>query len=143
MIDTLPKKYHSKIRSISDGKMVILMDTMKQRIHFYHDLNNHTYFFEEPQYDNPQAAKFLKKLTQPVDVKIKILQDINERLVAENDNEDFITADTINHVCSMYLFENKEKNYKNEDVFFLLRYAISGNPVGAPTGDIGEVIGLK
>ena len=43
----------------------------------------------------------------------------------------------------MYLFENKEKDWKNEDVFFLLRYAISGNPVGAPTGDIGEVIGLK
>lgn len=43
----------------------------------------------------------------------------------------------------MYLFENQDRNWKNEDVFFLLRYAISGNPVGAPTGDIGEVIGLN
>ena len=43
----------------------------------------------------------------------------------------------------MYLYENRDKKYKNEDVFFLLRYAISGNPVGAPTGEICEVIGYK
>ena len=42
----------------------------------------------------------------------------------------------------MYLYENKERNWKNEDIFFLLRFAITGNPVGAPTGEIAEVIGL-
>ena len=46
-------------------------------------------------------------------------------------------------MCSMYLYENKEKGFKNEDVFFLLRYAITGNPVGAPTADICNVIGFK
>ena len=61
----------------------------------------------------------------------------------ENHTADFIVSDEINKICSAYLYENREKNWKNEDVFFLLRYAISGNPVGAPTGDIGEVIGLK
>jgi hypothetical protein len=44
----------------------------------------------------------------------------------------------------MYLFENaKKKNLKNEDVFFLLRFAITGNPVGAPIGEICEIIGQK
>ena len=43
----------------------------------------------------------------------------------------------------MYLYENRDRKFKNEDVFFLLRYAITGNPVGAPTGDICEVIGYK
>ena len=43
--------------------MLLIMDTMKKRIHFYKDLNNHTYFFEEPVYNNPQAEKFLKKLS--------------------------------------------------------------------------------
>jgi len=28
-------------------------------------------------------------------------------------------------------------------VFFLVRYAITGNPVGAPIGEIGEVIGKE
>lgn len=32
---------------------------------------------------------------------------------------------------------------KNEDVFFLFRYAMTGNPVGAPIGDISEVIGKE
>ena len=44
----------------------------------------------------------------------------------------------------MYLYEQNKKpnfSYKNEDIFFLFRYAITGNPVGAPIGDISEVIG--
>jgi len=28
------------------------MDMMKIRIHFYHDMNNHTYFFEKPDLTN-------------------------------------------------------------------------------------------
>lgn len=53
-------------------------------------------------------------------------------------------ADTVNKTCSIYLYENaKQNNYKNEDVFFLLRFAISGNPVGAPVGDICDIIGSK
>lgn len=32
---------------------------------------------------------------------------------------------------------------KNEDVFFLLRFVVTGNHVGAPIGDICEIIGLK
>ena len=44
----------------------------------------------------------------------------------------------------MYLFENaKKNNLKNEDVFFLLRFVITGNPVGAPIGEICEIIGQK
>jgi len=47
----------------------------------------------------------------------------------------------MNRVCSEYLF--KEKIYNNEDVFYLIRFALSGNPVGAPMADIAEVIGKQ
>ena len=53
-----------------------------------------------------------------------------------------VDKDQINKICSLYLYENQDRNLKNEDVFFLLRFAVTGNPVGAPTGDICEVIGL-
>lgn len=59
--------------------------------------------------------------------------------------EDF-SALEINKACSYYLYEQNQKpdfSYKNEDVFFLFRYAMTGNPVGAPIGDISEVIGKK
>jgi hypothetical protein len=92
-------------------------------------------------YDKPQSQKFLKKLSQPSETKIQILQDLIKLL--EGQCSEQISCDEINRICSMYLYENQSKGWKNEDVFFLLRYAISGNPVGAPTGDIGEVIGLK
>ena len=52
------------------------MDMMKIRIHFYSDLNLHTYFFEQPRYDSEIGLKFLKKLKQPNDVKCEILADL-------------------------------------------------------------------
>jgi hypothetical protein len=51
------------------------------------------------------------------------------------------TAETMNKLCSEYLY--KAKVYNNEDVFYLIRFALSGNPVGAPMADIAEVIGKK
>ena len=52
------------------------MDMMKVRIHFYKDLLNHTYFFEDPFYNTEHAKKFVKKLKQPPEIKIKILYDL-------------------------------------------------------------------
>ena len=52
------------------------MDMMKIRIHFYKDLLNHTYFFEEPFYDSEHAKKFIKKLKQPTETKIEILTNL-------------------------------------------------------------------
>ncbi len=49
--------------------------------------------------------------------------------------------DIVNKHCSRILFENREKGWKNEDVYFLVRYAVSGNPVGAPMAEICDVIG--
>ena len=71
-------------------------------------------------------------------MKCEILQSLKESLA----KSDEWNADTVNKECSKYLFESPLK-LKNEDVFFLLRFAVSGNPVGAPTGDICEVIGKE
>ena len=120
------------------------MDMMKQRIHFYSDLRNHTYFFIEPLYDTDSSKKFEKRLRQPNDVKIEILEDLIvlfEKLKAELGSKP-VDKERINRICSLYLLENQDRKLKNEDVFFLLRFAITGNPVGAATGEICEVIGL-
>ena len=42
--------------------------------------------------------------------------------------------------------EGKKRGYKpsaDEDIFYLFRFAMTGNPVGAPIGDISEVITRK
>lgn len=64
-----------------------------------------------------------------------------EKLIAKIDQKQAFTAETMNKVCSEYLF--REKIYNNEDVFYLIRFALSGNPVGAPMADIAEVIGKQ
>jgi len=40
---------------MSDFKMTKIMDMMKIRIHFYSDLENHTYFWEDPDYTSTQS----------------------------------------------------------------------------------------
>ena len=47
------------------------MDMMKTRIHFYHDLLAHSYFFEEPTYEGPASEKFLRNLKRPNEEKIE------------------------------------------------------------------------
>jgi len=71
-------------------------------------------------------------------VNVKILTDMVQ-LIMKIDPTQTFTAEVMNKVCSEYLF--KEKIYNNEDVFYLIRFALSGNPVGAPMADIAEVIG--
>lgn len=124
---------------MNEPKMKKIMDLMKIRIHFYKDMCNHTYFFTEPSYEGSLPEKLIKKLKQPDEVKCTILKDIKD-LFNKLDDSRFL-VDTLNKECSMYLYENRDKNYKNEDVFSLLRFAITGNPVGAPVGDILEIIG--
>lgn len=146
LLATMPSELSSKIRAMSDFKMTSIMDMMKIRIHFYSDLLNHTYFFQDPSLDTKQGKKTLSKLkNQPHAVKAEILQDLITLFQAarKGNDSDMMSREDVNKVCSMYLFENRDRNFKNEDVFFLLRYAVSGNPVGAPTGDICQVIGYS
>jgi len=145
LINIFPSYLHKKVRKTSDVKMVKIMDMMKNRIHFYEDLLNHTYFFEEPTYDS-SIKSFKKKLTQPTSTKIEILEDLKllfKASVIENEENQEYDKDHFNKICSLYLFENADRNFKNEDIFFLLRFAITGNPVGASTGEICEVIGIS
>ncbi len=69
-----------------------------------------------------------------------ILRDLKIKFEKVDANRKNI-ADDFNKICSMYLYENQDKAYKNEDVFFLLRFAVSGNTVGPAVGEICEIIG--
>lgn len=124
--------------------MLKVMDMMKVRMRYVKDIRNHGYFFAEPDYDTELGRKFIVKLKQPALTNKQILVDLAE-IMGKISEEEF-KADQLNKACSIYLMEqNENKNfaYKNEDVFFLLRYAMTGNPVGAPIGDISEVLGKK
>lgn len=62
LLDHLPREYHNSIKKYNEIKMKKIMDLMKIRIHFYKDMCNHTYFFEEPTYETNLSEKFKKKL---------------------------------------------------------------------------------
>ena len=138
LLDHLPSELHPQIKRMNELKMKKIMELMKIRIHFFKDMIKHTYFFVDPEYDTQIATKFAKKLKQSPEVQVKILKDLKDRFSKFSD--DSFSADSIHKECSKYLFENSKQGLKNEDVFFLLRYAITANPVGATIGDIMEII---
>lgn len=76
LLDHLPADIHNSIKKTNEGKMRKIMDMMKVRIHFYKDMNQHKYFFEEPDYADKESQKFLQRLKQANEVKIKILSDL-------------------------------------------------------------------
>lgn len=53
------------------------------------------------------------------------------------------TCDVMNRLCSLYLMEQKVKKGGNEEIFNLLRFALSGKSTGCQVADIAEVIGKK
>ena len=79
-METIDSSLHSKVRQTSDAKLIKIMDMMKPRIHYFKDLKNHTYFFEQPSYTDARSIKFFKKLSQPNEVKIEILEDLHTLL---------------------------------------------------------------
>lgn len=138
----MPKELQKAIGAMPDFLMLKVMDLMKVRMRYIGDIKNHAYFFTDPDYETDLGRKFIVKLKQPAETNKAILADLAERMAKIPDND--FNATELNKACSIYLYEQNQKpdfSYKNEDVFFLFRYAMTGNPVGAPIGDISEVIG--
>jgi hypothetical protein len=138
----MPKELMAKVRKTPDDKMLKILDLMAVRMRYMKDIKNHMYFWECPDYQTDLGKNFLSKLKQSELTNKKILSDLAEA-IEKVPSRDF-DAGALNKICSVYLYEQNTKHgliLKNEDVFFLFRYAMTGNPVGAPIGDISEVIG--
>lgn len=133
----MPARLQPAITEMSDTKMQKVMDMMKVRLRYHTDIQNHKYLFEEPDYSTELGLKFQKKIKRSSEVNLQILKDISESL-AEKDDSNF-SAEVMNEICSEYV--DSHGKLSTEDVFYLVRFALSGNPVGAPMADIAEVVG--
>lgn len=56
--DQMPAELHSSIAEMSDLKMVKVMDMMKVRLRYLHDIKNHGYLFTSPDYSTELGLKF-------------------------------------------------------------------------------------
>lgn len=114
------------------------MEMMSIRMRFPSDIQNHAYLWTDPKYETELGRKFQRKLKMAAQEKAQILEDVSKRMQNIAISEPW-TADLVNKTCSEYLSERP--TLSNEDVFYLIRFALTGNPVGAPIGEISEVIG--
>ena len=79
--------------------MIKVMEMMKIRMRFVHDIKNHAYLFGEPDYTTELGRKFLNKIKRSPEVNLKILKDIQTELLEIND----FSAEKMQNVCSDYL----------------------------------------
>lgn len=124
IFEVFPSEYHKDIKSMSELRMRKLMDLMKDKITFPSDMLNHKYFFTTPDFDSKQLNSFLKKPKFSHFESLEVFKELKNRLGKLND----WTPLQVSKTCSMLLYDlsKKNKKIKNEDVFLLLRLAISG-----------------
>ena len=69
-----------------------------------------------------------------------MLREVIQRIESTKESQGW-TKDVANIAISEYLFHNR--SIKNEDLYKMLRFALSASPKGPPVGDISEVLGRK
>ncbi len=128
----------AKIDETSDEKLKTMIPFVIDRIQLYGDAAEFGYLFELPDYKSEKSLKSLNKVKAGSDEARKILRDLFESFekIPENEYND----GTILKICGEYLYANK-KTIKNEDVYHLLRYVLSGTHAGGPVGKMIEILG--
>ena len=140
LFKNLPEELHPNIRKYSYFKLARIMDIVIPRIQFYSDLNKHWYFFEDPDFSTAAAQADWKRTLRDPDQAKKVLNDLYDDLNKLDEN---FLKDDVHKLCSSYIYEQTLKgvHLKNEDVFILLRFAITASRLGGEVGDVWEIIG--
>lgn len=58
LLKNMPLTLHNAIRGMDEHKMSKVMEMMKIRMRFIHDIKNHAYLFGEPDYSTELGQKF-------------------------------------------------------------------------------------
>lgn len=134
LLKYIPERLHEQVRKYEYKSLAKIMDQMIPRIHFYSDLANHLYYFEKPDFNSEIAKKFEKKVLGDKKQALEILNGLYSDLEKLDDK---FKKEDVHKVCSMYLYNQSQAgiHLKNQDVYFLLRYVITGNYVGCPIGE--------
>jgi hypothetical protein len=124
LIDSLEPDLAAAAKKANEHKLRRMMDVLRGKIRFPADVNNHGYFLREPDFlgrDATVAAKVLKQVK--LEKKAEVVKELQGRL----QRLDSFSALGVNKACSLMLFElsKSEKGIRNEDVFSILRLAVT------------------
>jgi len=128
----------AKIDETPAEKLKPMIPFVIDRIQLYGDVAEFGYLFESPDYKSEKSIKSLNKVKPGSEEARKVLRDLYESFEKVPENE--YHEATILKICGEYLYANK-KTLKNEDVYHLLRYILSGTHAGGPVGKMIEILG--
>ena len=130
----------TQIEETSPEKIKAMIPFVIDRIQIYGEVAEFNYLFELPDYKSEKSLKSLNKVKAGSDQNKKILYDLYQRFDKITEKE--FETNNISKICGEYLYENKGV-LKNEDVYHLLRYILSGIHSGGPVGKIMEILGKE
>ena len=105
LLDEMPSELHRAIKRMPDHLMLKVMDMMKIRMRYIRDIQNHVYFFTQPNYETELGRKFIVKLKQHPLTNKKILADLHQIMEQIPEAKGGFNALALNKACSMYLYE--------------------------------------
>lgn len=130
----------TQIDATSDETIKEMMPMILDRIRIYDELKAFNFLFELPNYQDEKSLKSKNKVMADHEKANKILSDCIDMLTKTspaNFNQAHIAK-----IFSEYLYKNKDK-VVNEDLYHLLRYALTGLHAGGPVIKIMEILGQE
>ena len=130
-----------QLDSMDTKAWIHIIKLFKNRIRNFQDLNVYSYLFQPPDFTTEKAEKSMHRVFTDANKSGEILSSISDRLEQQVTANKF-TAEQIGEVVAKYLFEN-QKTVKNDEVYHILRFVVSGVHEGVPAADICCIIGKK
>ena len=120
----------------SDSELLKVMTLMTPHLASRDECRQFRYLFEEPdEYPAPTVQRYRKASK----LNSRILDSISKKL--QQQKSQTLTTLDFNKSVSEFLYS--ERKFKNEDVYEVLRFSLTGRLQSPPVGEIAEVLGKK
>ena len=118
----------------SDSELLKVMSLLTPHLALKDDCHQFRYLFEEPdEYPLPTVQRYRRAKKQNVHILAAVTKKLSKKSALQ--------AADFNKAVSEFLYEERKLN--NEDVYTLLRFALTGRLQSPPVGEIAEILGHK
>lgn len=129
----------AQLEKFSQKQWITIIKLFRNRIRSPEELESYAYLFKEPVFTTEKAQKSMNRVFKSEEKSLRVLKDMSE-ILEKKVPEDSFTSAKITELLGGYLSEN-QKVIKNEEVYHLLRFVLSGSHEGIPASDICELLG--
>jgi glutamyl/glutaminyl-tRNA synthetase len=129
-----------EIDAYDDHRLKEMVKMTLERMKLYEELSAFRFLFKDPDFKSEESQKTREKVFKDAARSGKILRDVLEILKAIPEKN--FQIETISKEIATY-HHKVGKELKNEDLYHLLRFVLTGSKSGATATKIMEIIGKE